>query len=207
MTAPHPSLDFWFEFASTYSYLSAARITDLAENAGVAIRWRPFLLGPIFAAQGWSTSPFTLYPAKGAYMWQDVGRIAAARGLPFQKPARFPQNGLVAARVALAALAADKTSGAAFCVAVYRAQFGDGADITDPDVLRGLLTQTGAAPRALDQAGSPGIKQLLRKQTEAAQARGIFGAPSFTVGDALYWGDDRLDQAMEHARSMDAGAG
>ena len=95
-----PVLEFWYEFASTYSYLAAMRIEPLAEAAGVDIRWRPFLLGPIFAAQGWTSSPFNLFPAKGRYMWRDMERQAAALGLPFRKPDPFPQNALLAARVA-----------------------------------------------------------------------------------------------------------
>src|SRR5215207_5817040 len=99
--ARRPHLEFWYEFASTYSYLAAMRIEAMAEQAGVALVWRPFLLGPIFAAQGWASSPFNLYPAKGRYMWRDMEREAAALGLPFNKPDPFPQNGLIAARVAL----------------------------------------------------------------------------------------------------------
>lgn len=96
-------LDFWYDFASPYSYLSALRIADAAAHAGVAIVWRPFLLGPIFQSQGWTTSPFNLYPAKGRYMVRDISRIAAARGHAFQMPAVFPANGLAAARIAIAA--------------------------------------------------------------------------------------------------------
>jgi 2-hydroxychromene-2-carboxylate isomerase len=75
------TLDFWFEFASTYSYLAAMRIGPLAESAKVEVRWRPFLLGPIFKAQGWDNSPFNIYPAKGRYMWRDMERLASAQGL------------------------------------------------------------------------------------------------------------------------------
>ena len=74
---PDPALDFWFDFASTYSYLAAARIRPLAAAANVQVRFRPFLLGPIFKAQGWDTSPFNLYEAKGRYMWRDMERLAA----------------------------------------------------------------------------------------------------------------------------------
>ena len=99
-----PQLVFWFDFASTYSYLSAMRIEDLARDAGVEIKWMPFLLGPIFQAQGWGNSPFNIYPAKGKYMWRDMERLCAVRGLPFKRPSIFPQNSIRAARVALAAL-------------------------------------------------------------------------------------------------------
>jgi 2-hydroxychromene-2-carboxylate isomerase len=97
-----PTLDFWFDFASTYSYPAAMRIAPLAAAAGVAVRYRPFLLGPIFKAQGWDTSPFNVYEAKGRHMWRDLERLCADLALPFRHPDPFPQNSLLAARVALA---------------------------------------------------------------------------------------------------------
>ena len=93
---PGPVLDFWFDFASTYSYPAAARIGPLAAEAGVQVRFRPFLLGPIFKAQGWDTSPFNLYPAKGRNMWRDLERLCEDTGLPFRRPEPFPQNSLLA---------------------------------------------------------------------------------------------------------------
>jgi 2-hydroxychromene-2-carboxylate isomerase len=101
-----PQMTFWFEFASTYSYLSAMRVQEAADNAGVVVLWQPFLLGPVFGAQGWTTSPFNVYPRKGAYMWRDMARLAAERGLEFRQPEVFPQNGILAARVTLALRAA-----------------------------------------------------------------------------------------------------
>ena len=95
-------VDFWFDFASTYSYPAAMRIGDAAERAGVAVRFRPFLLGPIFKAQGWDTSPFSIYEAKGRYMWRDLERLCAGLELPFRRPEPFPQNSLLAARIAVA---------------------------------------------------------------------------------------------------------
>jgi 2-hydroxychromene-2-carboxylate isomerase len=79
---PMPRLDFWYEFASTYSYLAAMRIEPLAKAAGVEVRWRPFLLGPIFKAQGMETSPFNLYPLKGKHMWRDMARWSEILKLP-----------------------------------------------------------------------------------------------------------------------------
>src|SRR5215475_14160686 len=101
---PRPVLDFWFDFASTYSYLAAMRIGPLAQKADVRVRFRPFLLGPFFKAQGWTTSPFNLYPAKGRHMWRDLERSCAELQLPFRRPDPFPQNSLLAACVALAGL-------------------------------------------------------------------------------------------------------
>ena len=136
-----PVLEFWYEFASTYSYLTAMRIEPLAEAAGVDIRWRPFLLGPIFAAQGWTSSPFNLFPAKGRYMWRDMERQAAALGVPFRKPDPFPQNALLAARVAL--YGADHPWGATFSKAVYRAEFGEGRAIAEPGAIQAIVSHLG----------------------------------------------------------------
>jgi 2-hydroxychromene-2-carboxylate isomerase len=193
-----PVLEFWYEFASTYSYLSAMRIEPLAEAAGVDIRWRPFLLGPIFAAQGWTSSPFNLFPAKGRYMWRDMERLAAGYQLPFVKPSAFPRNGLSAARIALVAepegWCPDWTR------AVYAAEFAHDRDIGDGAVLTGLLETLGQDPGAvLARADSPENKAALRAQTERAQSLGIFGAPSFVVDGELYWGNDRLGDAIARA--------
>src|SRR5262244_3126673 len=89
------SLTFWYEFASTYSWLAAERIEAVAAQEGVAVVWRPFLLGPIFAAQGWTSSPFNLFPAKGRNMWRDMERQCVRMGLPpIVRPDPFPQNSL-----------------------------------------------------------------------------------------------------------------
>src|ERR1700694_2480032 len=101
---PDPVLDFWFDFASTYSYPAAMRIRTLASDAKVRVRFRPFLLGPIFKAQGWENSPFNLYPAKGRNMWRDLERLCGDLGLPLRRPEPFPQHSVLAARVALVGL-------------------------------------------------------------------------------------------------------
>lgn len=195
-----PVLDFWFEFASTYSYPAAMRIGALARDAGVSVRWRPFLLGPIFASQGWDNSPFNIYPAKGRYMWRDLERLCASLDLPFQRPRQFPQNGLVAARIALSAL--DEGWGEEFIAAVYREQFGEGRVIGDPAVIRDILLNLKRDPKALfERAQTDEVKGRLRAQTEEAKERGIFGAPSFTTADGeLFWGNDRLEQAIAWAK-------
>jgi len=94
-------VEFWYEFASTYSYIAAMRVERLAEAAGVEIDWKPFLLGPIFAAQGWNSSPFNLYPAKGRYMVRELERLAKDQDVPFRMPSPFPPNSLQAARLAM----------------------------------------------------------------------------------------------------------
>jgi 2-hydroxychromene-2-carboxylate isomerase len=191
-----PVLDFWFDFASTYSYPSAMRLREAAEQAGVEVNFRPFLLGPIFKAQGWNTSPFNLYTAKGRNMWRDLERICADMALPFRPPAPFPQNSLLAARVAL--LGQSESWGEEFCVEVFRAQFGEGRQIDDAATLTEIIARLDiAAEPVLAAAQSDGNKARLRAQTEDAQRRGVFGAPTFTTADGeLFWGNDRLERAL-----------
>jgi len=195
-----PVLDFWYEFASPYSFLSALRIEALAEAAGVALRWRPFLLGPIFAAQGWSTSPFNLFPSKGRYMWRDLERQTARGGIPLVKPSPFPQNSLVAARVALAGRDAGWLPD--FSKALFTAAFSEGRNIAEEAVLNAALRQAGADPGvALPASRSEEVKGRLRAEIEYAKSRGIFGAPTFVTEDGeLFWGDDRLEEALDWSR-------
>ena len=135
---PAPKLEFWYEFASTYSYPAAMRVDAVAAEAGVEVVWRPFLLGPIFGEQGWNDSPFNIYPAKGRYMWRDMERLAAGLDIPFRRPDPFPQNSLLAARVALVGLA--QGWGEDFSVAVYTAQFVEDGRIDEPHTLAEILT-------------------------------------------------------------------
>jgi 2-hydroxychromene-2-carboxylate isomerase len=191
-------LDFFFEFASTYSYPAAMRIGQVARSADVRVRWRPFLLGPIFKAQGFDTSPFNVFPAKGRYMWHDLARTCENLGLPFRRPEPFPQNGLLAARVAHVGLAQDW--GEAFCRAVFTAEFGQGLEIGSEAVIRELLIELCHQPdEILARARSDEVKDGLRTTTEEALRLGIFGAPNFVVGEELFWGNDRLEQAIDYA--------
>ncbi len=197
MTAP--TLDFWFDFASTYSYPAAMRIVPLASEAGVTVNFRPFLLGPIFKAQGWNTSPFNLFPAKGRHMWRDLERICADLALPFRRPEPFPQSGLLAARVAL--VARGDGWGDDFCRAVFHAEFGDGRRIDEPQTIREILSSLKVDPEAtIATAHTDAIKEQLRSQTAEAQRLDIFGAPTFTAPDGeLFWGNDRLESALAWA--------
>lgn len=196
-----PVLHFWFEFASTYSYLSAMRIEARARDLGVEIAWHPFLLGPIFKKQGWDTSPFNLIPAKGRYMWLDMERQCEALGLPLVQPVPFPQHSLLAIRIAHAGRTEPWIG--EYVRAVYHAEFGEGADIADPALHAGLLLECGADARAvMDRAGSDGNKASLRAEGETAENLGIFGAPSFVTGEGeLYWGNDRMEDALKAARA------
>jgi 2-hydroxychromene-2-carboxylate isomerase len=194
------AVEFWFEFASTYSYPAAMRVEALALGAGVELTWRPFLLGPIFAAQGWRDSPFNIYPAKGRYMWRDLERTCTRLGLPLARPSQFPRNGLLAARVATAAAGAPWR--ADFVRRTYRANFVDDQDIAQPAVVAALLGSLGLdADEWLGRATSDATKAQLRAAGDEAVAAGIFGAPALRVGDELFWGNDRVEEAIAWARS------
>jgi 2-hydroxychromene-2-carboxylate isomerase len=196
-----PTLDFWFDFASTYSYPAAMRIGPLAAEAGVTVRYRPFLLGPIFQAQGWDTSPFNVYEAKGRHMWRDLERLCADLALPFRRPEPFPQSSLLPARVALVGLG--DGWGEDFCRAVFRAEFAEDRRIDDAAVIGGILEGLRLDQKVvLDDAQTDRNKLKLREQTDEAQRLGIFGAPTFIAGDGeLFWGNDRLERALQWARS------
>ncbi|WP_457089590.1 DsbA family protein [Microvirga sp. P5_D2] len=194
-----PIFEFWYDFASTYSYLAAMRIEKAAEEAGVSLLWRPFLLGPLFKAQGWESSPFNIFPDKGRYMWRDMEREAARLGFPFYRPKTFPQNSLLAARIALLGTETGWTP--VFTKAVYTAEFGEGRDISDPGVLSDILTGLGLdAETVLAEAQDETNKTCLRRIGEDAKARGLFGSPTFIAEDGeLFWGNDRLEQALDWA--------
>ena len=192
------AIDFWYEFASTYSYPAAMRIEAEAAKRGVAVNWRPFLLGPIFADQGLNDSPFNIYPQKGRYMWRDLERICDALGLAFKRPDPFPQNGLLGARVAVAL---EGRARAAFTRGLYDAQFAKGETISESATLTRVLTAIGEdAEGVLARAGAEEVKARLRAETDEARRLGIFGAPALVTRDGeLFWGNDRVHEALDWA--------
>jgi 2-hydroxychromene-2-carboxylate isomerase len=199
-----PTLDFWFDFGSNYSYLSAMRIEQAAAAHGVALRWQPFLLGPVFRALGWETSPFVLQKEKGDYVWKDMVRQCRKYGLPWQRPSNFPRAAVLPLRIALAG--AGQPWIGEFCRRTMRLNFAEDRDIDAPETMAALLADMGLpAHRVIDEALSDANKLRLRRQTETAMEKGIFGAPTFFVGDEMFWGNDRLDDALAFARAQ-AGA-
>lgn len=191
------ALEFWFEFGSNYSYLSVMRIEEASSRLGVTIRWKPFLLGPIFRSFGWDTSPFVLQQAKGAYVWKDMARECRKYKLPWTQPSTFPRVALLPMRVAL--VGAEQDWMGAYCRRMMTFHFAQDRAIDSAEVVTEVLLQLGLpAERIIDEAQSDANKHRLRAQTESARARGIFGAPTFFVRDEMFWGNDRLDDALIH---------
>ncbi len=194
-TSEPPEIEFWFEFGSNYSYLSVMRIEEAARRQGVRVVWKPFLLGPIFRALGFETSPFVLQREKGAYVWQDMARQCRKYGLRWTAPSKFPRLGVLPLRVAL--LGAEQTWIGAFCGRVMELNFVLDEDINQADRIGPILTELGLpAGQILEAAQAESTKARLREQTEQARVRGIFGAPTFFVGTEMFWGNDRLDDAL-----------
>jgi 2-hydroxychromene-2-carboxylate isomerase len=188
------NLAFWFDFASTYSYLAALRVEEACGRAGVGTTYKPFLLGPIFHdILGIKDSPFNVQPIRGRYMWRDLERLCEKYGLPFRKPSVFPRHSVLAARVACCAGEAVGP----LVKAIFRANFAEDRDISSPDVLRELVEGIGGdGAQALLRAQTPEVRAQLRANTAEAQQLGIFGAPDFVAGGELFFGQDRMDDAI-----------
>jgi 2-hydroxychromene-2-carboxylate isomerase len=199
------SAEFWYEFASTYSYPAAVRVAALAEERGVSLIWRPFLLGPIFAAQGWPDSPFNIYPAKGRYMWRDLERTCGAMGIPLKRPDPFPQPSLLAARVALVLRGDARVN---FSRLVFASEFSQGLPIGDRATLGPLLAACGVDPAtAFDRAESEANKARLKAECARAAKIGVIGAPCLVAQDGeVFWGNDRLEQGLDWAAGVSASA-
>ena len=192
-------VEFWFDFASTYSYPAAFRIENLAQSSNVSIVWRPFLLGPIFKAQGWNDSPFNIYPAKGQYMWRDLERLCESLAIPFRRPSVFPRNSVLAARVGC--FFSEEPWLAEFVRRTFFENFANDRDISDAAVIGSILESVGQTADLISVAQSAKAKAKLRTLIEHAVSKGIFGAPSFVVGSELFWGNERLESAIAWAHA------
>jgi 2-hydroxychromene-2-carboxylate isomerase len=197
---PARRIEFWFDFGSNYSYLSAMRIEAEAAARGVSVDWRPFLLGPIFRALGFDNSPFVLQKEKGAYVWKDMERQCRKYGIALTRPSVFPRAALLALRVAL--LGAEREWIAAYCREIMQQNFVHDRDIGSIEVVSEALAKLGLpAQQIIAEAQSDANKLRLREQTEVAASKGIFGAPTFFVGDEMFWGNDRLEDALDFCYS------
>jgi 2-hydroxychromene-2-carboxylate isomerase len=191
-------LDFFFFHGSTYTYLTVFRIEEAARQAGVEVRWRPFSVRAIMAEM--NNLPFAGKPAKLNYMWRDVERRAAKYGLPFAAAPVYPADkDLLANRAGT--VAAEEGWCAAYTKASYRGWFLQNRVLGEPDSVAQAIVAAGQDPkRVLGRAESDEIKARWDAETEAARRLGIFGSPTFAIGTEIFWGDDRLEDALEWAR-------
>ena len=193
-----PKIEFWLEYASTYSYLSVARIGPLADAIGVEIEWQPFWLFPVREEQN-LPAPFPEGSARTRYMWLDLERRAKRLQLPYRRPEVYPFNSLQIARIAF--VAAREGWCRDFTEAAFRLHWTEGVLMPTSENLTVALTNSGQDPsRVQAVAASPEVKDAFKQQTTRALERGIFGSPSFVVNGELFWGDDRLEAALELAK-------
>jgi len=170
------------------------RVEEVAGAAGVPLRWRVFDVRALLTRQ--KNIPFADKPAKMAYMWRDIGRRAVARGLAPRLPAPYPIAELARAnRVALLGLR--EGWGQEYVRGAYRLWFEQGKPPGEAPALPAALEALGLdAAAVMARAEAPEIAQALAAETDAAEAAELFGVPSFTVGFELFWGDDRLEDAL-----------
>ncbi len=187
-------MQFWFDLASSYSYVAALRVEGACARAGVSLEYKPFLLGPLFEQQlGIRDSPFNVHLERGRYMWRDLERLCEKYDLPWRRPSVFPRSSVLAARIACCAGEAVGP----LVRATFRANFAQDQEIANPAVMRALVDGIGGdGAQALALAGSSEIKAQLRANTSEAQRLGIFGAPDFLAAGDLFFGQDRLDDAV-----------
>jgi 2-hydroxychromene-2-carboxylate isomerase len=191
-------IDFWFTMGSTYSYLSVMRLAEIERAHGRKFRWRPFHL--LLILQEMKHVPFADKPAKSHYMWRDIERRAAMYGLPARVPAPYPVKQSIAANL-VAVVGMREGWGADFVRAAYRRWMQEGEETGSEPNVSSSLRDIGQSPdRVLTLAAAREANDLLLSETEAAQQLGIFGSPTFVVGRELFWGDDRLEDAISWSR-------
>ena len=187
-------IDFWFSIGSTYSYLSVMRLPAIEAETGVAFRWRPFNVRHVMVEQ--NNIPFKNKPVKTAYMWRDIERRAKRYGLHPRVPAPYPLPQLVRANL-IATLGAEEGWVEDYVRATYRRWFEKGEPAGEEPNLTESLTSIGCDPeRVLAEAQSRRIARALSAATDEAMSLGVFGSPTFVVNGEVFWGDDRLDDAI-----------
>jgi 2-hydroxychromene-2-carboxylate isomerase len=188
-----PTIDFYFDFSSPYGYLASEKIEALAHRFGRTVDWRPILLGVVFRQTG--MSPLTQIPVKGDYSRRDFERSARFHNVPFRMPATFPIASQAPARIVLWARARDPALAAHLVHAFYRAYFGEGLDVSSPDVAAAVAGAAGLdAATARAAVDDSAMKDMLKREVDAALAAGVFGSPFIVADGEPFWGLDRFDQ-------------
>jgi 2-hydroxychromene-2-carboxylate isomerase len=189
-------VEFWFDVGSPAAYLAWTQMEKIAHDTGAELAYRPFLLGGVFQATG-NRSPMEV-AAKGKYMQGDLQRFAARYGVPFAHNPHFPINTLTLMRGAVGLQLREPALFKPYVDAVYQAIWVDQKNMNDPAIVGGVLQSAGIdAQQLLALTADPEVKERLKTVTQEAVTRGVFGAPTFFVGDTMYWGQDRLDFVKE----------
>lgn len=189
-------VEYYFDFGSPAAYLASTQLNALSAQTGATVVWRPMLLGGVFVATG-NASPANV-AAKGKYIFQDFARFARRYGVPFKRNPSFPINTITLMRIAVGLQARDDPRFMDYCAAMYRAIWVDALNMNDTKVVASALSATDFdADALLAMANEQTVKDKLKTATELAVARGVFGAPTFFVGEQMFWGQDRFDFVRE----------
>ncbi len=195
----HKTVDFFFDLGSPASYLAWTQLPAICTRQGATLRYRPMLLGGVFQATG-NASP-AMIPAKGRYMFTDLGRFAARYGVPFGLPPGFPVNTLTLMRGLMGTQLRSPARFEALLAVLFNGLWVQRRNLSDSAVLDETLSQAGFDPQAFHAlAADSEVKAALKQATEEAVTRGVFGAPTCFVGDAMFFGQDRLDFVEEALR-------
>ena len=186
------TVEFFFDFGSPYTYLAYHQLPKIAARHGATVIWRPILLGGVFQATG-NKSPMEV-PAKGQYSLIDLQRWAQHFGVPLQMNPHFPINTLPLMRGAVAMQLRSEVEFQRYVAVIFRAMFENPRNLNQPEEVAAVLAENGMDPTAfVDLINAPAAKEKLKENTAQAVARGVFGAPTFFVGEQMFWGQDRLD--------------
>jgi len=193
-------IDFWFSVGSTYTYLTVMRLPEVQKESGVRFNWHPFSVRQIMVEM--DNIPFATKPAKEAYMWRDVERRAARYGIAISVPAPYPLQHFDLANE-IAVLALNEGWCEEYVRSTYRYWFQHGLEAGSDANLERVFDEIGQdRARVLQAVQSEEVGSAYRAATDVARARGVFGAPTFIVGDEVFWGDDRLEDAVAFFRSL-----
>ena len=189
------TVEFFYDFGSPTVYLAATQLPSIAGSVGATIDWRPMLLGGVFKSTG-NQSPVVV-AAKAAYMNDDLERFAKRYGVPFRFNPHFPINTLALMRGAVA-YQDDVVVSSTYRDAIFMAIWVEARNLNEPDVIGQVLSDAGLDPAELmNRIGQQTVKDQLIANTEEAVNRGVFGAPTFFVGEQMFFGQDRLDFVAE----------
>lgn len=192
-------MEFWFDYASIYSYPAVMRVHRECALFEQNLVWKPFLLGPFFKSVGFENAPFVVNEKKGAYVWIDIKRECAKYGLTWNKPSHFPRNSVLAARVALVGIAEGWIE--PFSREIMQRNFAQDRNIgAREEMIAALEALKLPAIEILHRASATETKALLRSNTEEAMKKGIFGAPMFISRGEMFWGNDKLVDALQFAK-------
>ena len=192
-------IEFWFSIGSTYTYLSVIRLKEVEEKFGVKFSWQPFSVRKIMLEMDNVPFPPTKQ-VKADYMWRDIERRAYSYGFEAKVPAPYPLKKFDFAN-SVAVLGVQEGWCAEYVSATYRRWFVDGLEPGSEPNVSESLREIGLKPGiVLKLAADEKIQKAYLKQTEQAQSKNIFGSPSFIVDDELFWGDDRLEDAVNWAQ-------